>query len=257
MLALLSPSKTLDFEPVTLPVVPSQPEFLEETQELVDRMREIRPSGLKKLMGISDKLATLNAERYRAFSFPFTADNAKPALFAFKGDVYEPLTLANYSEEDIRYADAHLRILSGLYGLLRPLDLIQPYRLEMGIPLKNARGRDLYAFWGLKITQAINAALKPHPEPIVINLASQEYFRAVQPERLEGTLLNIVFLDQKGTAEPKIVGLYAKQARGMMADFIVRHRIESIEGLKAFNAQNYRFNPARSDEGALVFLRRH
>lgn len=257
MLALLSPSKTLDFEPVSLPVPPSQPDFLEETQALVDQMRGIPPSGLKQLMGISDKLAELNAERYKAFSFPFTTENAKPALFAFKGDVYEPLTLANYSAEDIRYADEHLRILSGLYGLLRPLDLIQPYRLEMGIPLKNARGRDLYAFWGLKITQAINAALKSHPERIVLNLASQEYFKAVQPAHLEGTLMDIAFLDQKGTAEPKIVGLYAKQARGMMADFIVRHRIESIEGLKAFNAQNYRFNPARSDEATLVFQRRH
>lgn len=257
MIVLLSPSKTLDMSPVEPPLPVSQPTFLEDSRVLIDQLKDISEPELQKLMGISPKLAALNHERFNGFQFPFTPRNAKPAIYAFKGDVYEPLTLGSYSADDLAYANDHLRILSGLYGLLRPLDLMQPYRLEMGTGLRNARGKDLYGFWGVKITQAINDALTPHKDHLVINLASQEYFKAVQPSRLEGTLLTITFLDQKGVSEPKVVGLYAKQARGLMADFIVRQRIATIEGLKLFNDNNYRFNPALSDDATLVFLRRH
>jgi cytoplasmic iron level regulating protein YaaA (DUF328/UPF0246 family) len=257
MLALLSPSKTLDMTPASAPLPASQPDFLNDSEALVAQLREVPVEGLRKLMGISESLATLNHERYRQFSQPFTLENAKPAILAFKGDVYEPLTIGTWSTEDFAYANAHLRILSGLYGLLRPLDLMQPYRLEMGIGLKNTRGKDLYAFWGRSITEAINAALAGQKQPILLNLASQEYFKAVQPSYLQGTLINVCFLDQKGTAEPKVVGLYAKQARGLMADFLVRQRVETIEALKAFNDNNYRFNPALSDDTTVTFLRRH
>jgi cytoplasmic iron level regulating protein YaaA (DUF328/UPF0246 family) len=257
MIVLLSPSKTLDMSAIELPLPVSQPAFLEDSRVLIEQLKDVSEPDLQKLMGISPKLAALNHERFNGFQFPFTPQNAKPAIFAFKGDVYEPLTLGSYSADDLAYANAHLRILSGLYGLLRPLDLMQPYRLEMGMGLRNARGKDLYGFWGLKITQAINEALSIHSDHLIINLASQEYFKAVQPARLEGTLLTINFLDQKGTTEPKIVGLYAKQARGMMADFIVRQRITTIDGLKLFNGNNYRFNPALSDDATLAFLRRH
>ena len=257
MLAVLSPSKTLDFKPISPPGALTQPAFLKDTKALVAQMKDITPARLKKLMEISDKLAQLNAERFRSFHFPFTEENAKPALYAFKGDVYAPLTLDEYSKKDVAFANEHLRILSGLYGLLKPLDLIQPYRLEMGIPLKNKRGKDLYAFWGARITDAINAALKSHSQPILLNLASQEYFKAVQPAQLQGQVVQVNFLDQKGTSAPKIIGLFAKKARGMMADFIVRGHIDRLEGVKAFKAEGYRFTPALSDEESITFLRRH
>lgn len=257
MLALLSPSKTLDMSTVNVPLPVGQPEFLTHSESLVSELRAVSVEGLKKLMDISEALATLNYERYQQFHLPFTSKNAKPAILAFKGDVYEPLTLEAWTTDDFAYANMRLRILSGLYGLLKPLDLMQPYRLEMGTTFKNTRGKDLYAFWGRAITDAINAALSAQKDPLLLNLASQEYFKAVQPQHLQGRLFHVSFLDQKGTAAPKVIGLYAKQARGMMADFIIRERVETLEQITQFNAQGYRFMPDLSDNETVAFLRRH
>ena len=257
MLVLLSPSKTLDETPVTLPIMMGQPDFLDDSALLIEQLRGFSVRELMQLMGISDKLAELNVARYQSFSAPFHVGNAKAALFMFKGDVYEPLSLDSYSREDLDYANAHLRILSGLYGLLRPLDLMQPYRLEMGTRLKNLRGKDLYAFWGMKVTQAINDVITTHSSRLVVNLASQEYFKVVKPAVLSAPLVDITFLDQKGSAAPKTLGLYAKQARGMMADFIIRQRVDSPEGLKDFSSGNYHFDASRSDAQTLTFLRHH
>lgn len=262
MLVLLSPSKTLDEAPFTPPLPVTQPAFLSESQILIDTLKKISLEKLKKLMSISDKLAELNYQRFQHFHTPFTLSNAKPALYCFKGDVYEPLTLSEYQPDDVAFANAHLRILSGLYGVLRPLDLIQPYRLEMGIGLQTPRGRDLYAFWGERVTMAINHVLLddlrlPESQRLVVNLASQEYAKAVKPELVQGTWIDVRFLDQKGGAAPKVLGLYAKQARGMMADFIVRQRVEHLDGLKSFCAQNYQYVAKLSSEKTLTFLRHH
>jgi cytoplasmic iron level regulating protein YaaA (DUF328/UPF0246 family) len=257
MLVLLSPSKTLDMTPVSVPLPVSEPELLHDCQELLVHLQALSAGDLASLMHVSVKLAALNHERYQQFAFPFTPTNAKPAFFAFKGDVYEPLPLECYTAQDVAYANQHVRILSGLYGLLRPLDLMQPYRLEMGTPLRTGRGKDLYAFWGDRITQAINRSMRDQPHRLVVNLASQEYFKAVRPAQLEGRLIHVQFLDQKGNGAPKVVGLYAKQARGMMTDFIIQNRIESVEGIQTFCRHGYQFNAALSTDHTLSFTRIH
>ena len=197
MLILISPAKTLDYQSPLATMRYTQPELLEHSQELIGIARQLSAPQIAKLMGISDKLADLNATRFHDWQPDFTPDNARQAILAFKGDVYTGLQAETFSEADFDFAQQHLRMLSGLYGVLRPLDLMQPYRLEMGIKLENARGKDLYHYWGDVITDKLNQALKAQGDDIVVNLASDEYFRSVKAKRLEGQLIKPVFLDEK------------------------------------------------------------
>lgn len=253
MLLVLSPSKTLDYEtPIDAPH--TQPSMLAESEKLIKELRKFDEKKLGKLMDISPKLSALNVQRYRDFKTPFSTKNARQAILAFKGDVYDGIEVEKYSKNDFEFAQDHVRILSGLYGLLRPLDLMQPYRLEMGTTLKNAKGKDLYAFWGDSITQAINKELQAHKTKILLNLASEEYFKAVRPTLFEGSLLNIAFKErQKGGL--KIIGLFAKKARGHMANWVIRNRIDDVAALRQFSHEGYRFEKALSSEEYWVFAR--
>jgi cytoplasmic iron level regulating protein YaaA (DUF328/UPF0246 family) len=254
MLITLSPSKGQDFETAGLTKKNSSPADLKESELLIKELRKIKSKQLQALMDVSENIAKLNVDRYKTFTTPFTAKNAKQAIFAFKGDVYSGLDLDKFTEDDYAYAQDHLRILSGLYGCLRPLDLIQPYRLEMKTRLKNDRGENLYQFWGDRITKSINKELKKQKEPVLVNLASNEYFKSVKPKLLEGRLLNINFKETKD-GKTRVVAIFAKRARGMMADFIIRNRIERPEDLKKFNADGYRFNKSLSDDRQMTFDR--
>jgi cytoplasmic iron level regulating protein YaaA (DUF328/UPF0246 family) len=254
MLITLSPSKGQDFETAGLTKKNSSPADLKESELLIKELRKIKSKQLQALMDVSENIAKLNVDRYKTFTTPFTAKNAKQAIFAFKGDVYSGLDLDKFTEDDYAYAQDHLRILSGLYGCLRPLDLIQPYRLEMKTRLKNDRGENLYQFWGDRITKSINKELKKQKEPVLVNLASNEYFKSVKPKLLEGRLLNINFKETKD-GKTRVVAIFAKRARGMMADFIIRNRIERPEDLKKFNADGYRFNKSLSDDRQWTFDR--
>ena len=254
MILLLSPSKTLDFTTASPVETYSQPEMLKESAILIKELCTYSPKKIAKLMGISDKLAQLNADRYQAFKTPFTPANAKQALAAFKGDVYAPMNIASYSKADFDFAQDHVRILSGLYGLLKPLDLIQPYRLEMGTTLPNKRGKNLYDFWGKSITDAVNNTIENHKNKIVINLASVEYFHSIKPNTLQAPLLNITF-KEKHKGGLKIIGLFAKKARGMMADFVIKNRIDAVKDIMQFNQSGYSFEKSLSDEQEWVFVR--
>jgi len=255
MIVTLSPSKGQDFDrPMpTLPEV-TTPVFLDESLKLVKILRRYSPEEIQALMGVSPRIAELNARRFQAFSVPFTPENARPALFAFRGDVYRGIRVEEYDREDLLFAQRHLRILSGLYGCLRPLDLIQPYRLEMKTRLKNPRGDNLYRFWGERITRCLNEALAAEKEPVLVNLASNEYFKAVKPKLLEGRLLQIDFKEVKN-GKARTIAVFAKRARGMMADYIVRNRIEQVEAIQAFDREGYRFSAGDSDETRWTFVR--
>jgi len=254
MIAVISPAKTLDYETPPVTQTYSQPAFLEDSRILVEQLKTMSPEDLSSLMRISDQLGVLNANRYQTWQTPFTPENAKQAVLAFKGDVYVGLEAETFSEEDFQFAQEHLRILSGLYGLLRPLDLVQPYRLEMGTPLNNERGANLYSFWGDKLTEALNEELARQEEPVLVNLASNEYFKAVKPKKLQGRLITPQFLDLKG-GKYKVVSFWAKKARGMMSAYIIRNRITQAEALKDFTQGGYRFNPELSKESEWVFTR--
>lgn len=258
MIFVLSPAKALDY---TSPLGTSrftQPAYLDEAAELIARLRELSHAEVARLMDLSDPLAALNVARYADWSRPFTPDNARPAVLAFNGDVYAGFEARSLSGEDLDYAQRHLRILSGLYGLLRPLDLMQPYRLEMGTRFANARGKDLYAFWGTTQTDALNRLLADEAaagrEAALVNLASEEYFKSVKPARLAGRLLQIGFEDWKG-GRYKTISFHAKRARGLMARHAVTRRVESVEQLKDFNAAGYAFSAEASDENRWVFRR--
>lgn len=254
MLITLSPSKGQDFEEASLSKKYSKPVDLKDSELLIKELRKIKSKKLQEMMAISENIATLNVERFKIFKTPFTTKNAKQAIFAFKGDVYGGFDLESFNDDDYAYAQDHLRILSGLYGCLRPLDLIQPYRLEMKTKLKNDRGDNLYQFWGEHITDSINKELKKQKEPVLINLASNEYFKSIKPKLLEGRLLNINFKETKA-GKTRIVAIFAKRARGMMADYIIRNRIERAEDLKQFKLAGYQFDEALSDEKQWTFER--
>jgi cytoplasmic iron level regulating protein YaaA (DUF328/UPF0246 family) len=254
MLAVLSPAKSLDFESPSATRKFSQPQFLDESADLIKKLRGYSPQALSQLMGISDKLAHLNADRYASWQPRFSQDNAKAAALAFAGDVYNGLKAPEFSERDFTWAQKRLRILSGLHGLLRPLDLIQPYRLEMGTSLKNRRGKDLYQFWGDRVTDALNEALAEVGGRHLINLASNEYFSVVQPERLNAQVVNVQFKDLKD-GKYRFMSFYGKQARGAMAAFMVRERVKTLKGLRAFDGGGYYFSEAQSQEYDWVFLR--
>jgi cytoplasmic iron level regulating protein YaaA (DUF328/UPF0246 family) len=254
MLLVISPAKTLDYETPLATSRFTQPAFIEHSKALVAVLRDYAPSQLSELMGISDKLAGLNAARFGSWSPTFTPDNARPAILAFKGDVYTGLQAEDFSEADFDYAQQHLRMLSGLYGLLRPLDLMQPYRLEMGTALANPRGKDLYAFWGERISQWLNTALAEQGDEVLVNLASKEYFSAVKKSALAARIIDCEFRDQKN-GEYKIISFHAKKARGLMARYVVTQRIDHPDGLKGFDEAGYRYSAERSSTDNLVFLR--
>ncbi len=254
MLITLSPSKGQDFDTPGLSKTYSEPEALKDSALLIRELRRIKPDDIQALMSVSENIARLTADRYRSFKTPFTPGNAKQAIFAFKGDVYSGIDIEKYREADFKYAQDHLRILSGLYGCLRPLDLIQPYRLEMKTKLQNARGDNLYQFWGDSITEQLNKALEKQKQPVLINLASNEYFKSVKPKKLKGRLLNIGFKETKD-GKTRVVAIFAKRARGMMADYILRNRIEKPEDIKQFNQGGYRFSKQLSDDGQWTFER--
>lgn len=254
MIITLSPSKGQDFETASLSSKHTKPADLKDSELLIKELRKIKSKKLQEMMAISENIATLNVDRYKTFTTPFTTKNAKQAIFAFKGDVYGGLELESFNEDDYAYAQDHLRILSGLYGCLRPMDLIQPYRLEMKTRLKNDRGENLYQFWGDRITKSINKELKKQKEPVLVNLASNEYFKSVKPKLLDGRLLNISFKETK-EGKTRVVAVFAKRARGMMTDYIIRNRVERPEDLKKFKAGGYKFNKVLSDDKQWTFER--
>jgi len=254
MLMMISPAKKLDMETPAPVTAFTEPGFLNASQELVNNLRMMSAEELGGLMKISPKLAELNARRYRYWHTPFTPENAKQSLFAFKGDVYAALDADSLSESDVDFAQEHLCILSGLYGLLRPLDLMQAYRLEMGTRLSNARGRDLYTFWGSAITDALNQALDKQADNTLINLASGEYAKAIQFNNIRGRVINVQFKEQKGDGY-KIIGIHAKKARGLMSRFVIQNRIDAPEDIKQFNQADYRYRPDMSTDSDWVFAR--
>lgn len=234
MISLISPAKTLDLTSTDVAIF-TTPDFQKETFELVSIMKKKSSDDIRKLMGVSENIASLNEKRYREFKKTFDPNNAKQAMLAFKGDVYTKIDVDNYSKEDFEFAQAHLRILSGLYGLLKPLDLIQPYRLEMGIKLENNKGKNLYEFWSSRIAKAINEVAKGEP---IVNLASQEYFKAVDQSVLKSKVVSPVFQEYKN-GRYQVIGIFAKQARGLMTDYIIKNRIKDPEQLKTFNEEGY------------------
>jgi cytoplasmic iron level regulating protein YaaA (DUF328/UPF0246 family) len=254
MLFVLSPAKSLDFSPAAPDIPATRPEaFAKETAELVAAARRLTSTDLSRLMDISDKLADLNHQRFQAFDLANDEEGLQ-AAFAFDGDVYDGLQARALDAEALDWAQARLRILSGLYGLLRPLDRIQPYRLEMGARLRTPRGATLYDFWGDRIAKALNAAARDHPDPTLVNLASLEYFGAVDARALKLPVLTIRFLEES-EGEARIVSFWAKRARGMMARWAIDRRIEQVEGLKRFEGGGYRFDAEASGPGEWTFVR--
>lgn len=254
MLIVLSPAKSLDYETAPSTDLYTQPAFIERSAQLIVQLRTLAPAQLASLMHISDPLAALNAARYASWSPQFSTDNAKQALLAFNGDVYAGLHAASLNATQLAYAQAHIRILSGLYGVLRPLDLMQPYRLEMGTRLPNLAGPDLYAFWGDAITDALNQAVIGQRSKTLVNLASAEYFKAVRAKVLHMPVVTPVFQDWSA-GKYKIISFYAKRARGLMARYAALHGIETPEQLKAFDLDGYAYAPEVSDDKAWVFRR--
>lgn len=253
MLMIISPAKTLDYDSPLATQTHTQPEFLDDACELIDQLKTLEPHQVSNLMSISEKLGQLNADRFQSWHTPFTQDNARQAVLAFKGDVYTGLEAESFNEDDFAFAQKHLRILSGLYGLLKPLDLMQPYRLEMGTKFENRRGKDLYEFWGRKLTDALNQLLA-NDDKVLVNLASNEYFKSVQKKHLDARLITPQFKDWKN-GQYKMISFYAKKARGLMCRFAIENRITQASDLKGFNLEGYVFSEEQSDENNWVFLR--
>lgn len=254
MLVVVSPAKNLDYDTPPVTDTFTQPDMLDDAQTLMEVCRTLTPADISGLMKISDKLALLNAERYATWSQPFTTDNAKQAVLAFNGDVYAGLQAETFTQKDFEFAQKHMRILSGLYGLLRPLDLMQPYRLEMGTRLSNPGGKDLYSFWANRITDKVNEAMEAQGDNVLVNLASNEYFKSVKSDQLNGVVVTPVFKDWKN-GEYKIISFYAKKARGMMARFIIENQLTEVAQLREFNTDGYRFDEQSSKGNELVFNR--
>ncbi|OHC75390.1 MAG: hypothetical protein A3H24_06045 [Rhodoferax sp. RIFCSPLOWO2_12_FULL_60_11] len=254
MLFLLSPAKSLDFENPAAPVPHTQPLFIPQAAELIDILKKKSPRQIASLMSLSDALAGLNVARYQAWVPKFSAKNAKQAVLAFNGDVYEGLDAKSLPVDDLKWLQDHVCILSGLYGVLRPLDYMQPYRLEMSTKLANLQGKDLYQFWGAQISDYLNTRLHKNAAPVVVNLASQEYFRAVDRKALQARVLECVFQECRG-GQYKVISFYAKRARGLMARFAAEHRLSKPKQLESFDAEGYAFDAAASEPDRLVFRR--
>ncbi len=255
MLIVISPAKTLDFETPPTTKTYSQPRFLTQSKQLIDTLRQLSAADIASLMKLSDKLAGLNVARYESWSTPFDLKNAKQAVLAFKGDVYTGLEAETLDEKQLVYAQQHLRILSGLYGVLKPLDLIQPYRLEMGTKLENAEGKDLYAFWGSDIRESLESD-EAMQDKVLINLASNEYFKAVEAKKLTARVITPVFKDWKN-GQYKIISFYAKKARGMMSRYIIEHQLQDPDRIKDFDVDGYRYSADMSKKDEWVFIRDH
>ena len=254
MFFVLSPAKNLnEHDPAPVSEF-TQPDLLDEAEILMGELRRLSPQQIAELMHVSDKIALLNAERNTAWHTPFTPDNAKQAVFMFNGDVYEGIDAPSLAPENIQYLQQHVRLLSGLYGLLRPLDLMQPYRLEMGTAFANSRGKNLYEFWGGRITDLLNQTLAAAGSDVLVNLASQEYFKSVDTKKLNARLITPVFKDGKN-GQYKVISFYAKRARGLMVRYAAEHNITEPEALQGFDYEGYAFNPAASSDKEWVFLR--
>ena len=254
MLALVSPAKTLDYESALPTDTYTLPRLLEHSQELIDVSRKLTAADLSSLMSVSEKIAKLNVERFNDWQSELNFSNSRQALFAFKGDVYTGLDAYNLNEQHIEFAQNHLRMLSGLYGLLRPLDLMMPYRLEMGTKLQNPRGHNLYQFWGDRITSLINDDLEQANSELLVNIASDEYYKSVIERKIKAEIIKPVFLDQKN-GKYKVISFYAKKARGLMARYIIENQLNKAEDLKSFNTDGYYFDAESSLKGELVFKR--
>ncbi|KUI98532.1 peroxide stress protein YaaA [Vibrio sp. MEBiC08052] len=254
MLIVVSPAKTLDYESPLKTDKHTLPELLDHSEVLIDVCRQLNPADIASLMKVSDKIAGLNVARFAEWNKQFSFENARQAILAFKGDVYTGLEAESLSDGDLDYAQLHLRMLSGLYGLLKPLDLMQPYRLEMGTKLSNPRGNNLYQFWGDVITDKLNEAIQEQGDNILVNLASNEYFKAVHVKGLDAQVITPVFKDCKN-GQYKVISFYAKKARGMMARYIVENRISSVEKLLEFDVAGYRYDAGESTATELVFKR--
>ena len=254
MLTVLSPAKTLDYESPSITDQTSTPQFMDQSALLVDDARALAPDDIRSLMGVSEAIASLNHERFMNWAPESTTANAKQAILAFKGDVYTGLEAETMSTNDLEFAQVHLRILSGLYGLLRPLDLMQPYRLEMGLKFSNQRGKNLYEFWGERITDAINADLASAGTETLVNLASNEYFKAVKIKSLNADIITPQFKDLKN-GQYKMISFFAKKARGVMARYIIDNQLTDPEQLKSFTGSGYYFSAEQSSGNNLVFLR--
>jgi cytoplasmic iron level regulating protein YaaA (DUF328/UPF0246 family) len=255
MLFFLSPAKSLDYKTPPHVATHTQPAYLKDSEALIKKLRKLSPADISNLMDLSDPLALLNFNRYADWSLPFTPENAKQAVLAFDGDVYDGLAAKTLSADDLDFAQQRVRILSGLYGILKPLDLMQPYRLEMGTKFANKAGKDLYAFWGERLLDSINAELAEMSRPVAVNLASEEYFKAAVGRKIKGQLIQPVFEDWKN-GKYKIISFYAKRARGLMTRYAVVNRLTEPEGLKDFDSDGYAFAPEASDEKSWVFRRR-
>jgi cytoplasmic iron level regulating protein YaaA (DUF328/UPF0246 family) len=254
VLTVISPAKTLDYETPAITRQATQPAFLSRAGELIEDARHLTPGDIQRLMGVSESIANLNHERFMNWHPEFSPQNAKQALLAFKGDVYTGLAAETLDAKGLKFAQKHLRILSGLYGLLRPLDLMQPYRLEMGLRFNNRVGKNLYEFWGNDISDAVQADLKKSGSPLLINLASNEYFKSVNAKTLDAEIITPVFKDLK-QGKYKMISFFAKKARGLMARFIIDRQLNNPEGLKEFDAEGYYFSKTLSTASELVFLR--
>lgn len=253
MMLLISPSKTLDFKGRPYPHY-TLPVLLAQSRLLIDKLKKLNPAQVGELMGISEKLALLNWQRYQDFATPLTLNNARQSLLAFKGDVYSGLAAETFSAADLAYAQDHIRILSGLYGILRPLDLMQPYRLEMGTKFGAGRARNLYEFWGNRLTAAINSDLQQERQPLLVNLASDEYFKGIRPKNIRGPILKIAFKENK-SGTYRVIGIHAKRARGLMVNYIIMNRLENRDDLQSFNCEGYAFKAGLSTDREMVFGR--
>lgn len=254
MLMVISPAKTLDFETPPVTKVSSEPEFIPQSKQLVKQLKSMSPEDISELMGISAKLGDLNHQRYMNWRPPFTDKNAKQAVLAFKGDVYTGLDAENLNAKELKFAQKHLRILSGLYGVLKPLDLIQPYRLEMGTKLENKKGANLYEFWGEQLTDNINTQLKKTKSQFLLNLASNEYFKSLDKGAINAEIITPVFKDLKN-GKYKIISFYAKKARGLMSAYVIKNAITDVEQIKKFKTEGYKFNKGMSTAQEWVFTR--
>jgi cytoplasmic iron level regulating protein YaaA (DUF328/UPF0246 family) len=254
MLMVISPAKKLDVETKSTVKKSTQPLLLSEAQQLIDELKRLAPQDVSSLMHISDKLGVLNYDRYQEWQLPFTSENAKQAIFVFKGDVYVGLDAESFSQGELEFAQQHLSILSGLYGILRPLDLMQAYRLEMGTRFENTGGKNLYSFWGDKITQQLNKQLKKNKTQTLVNLASTEYFKSVDVSSLDATVITPIFKDQKKGVY-KIISFYAKKARGLMAAYAIKNNITNAKDLKRFTVDGYRYQTDQSSDREWVFTR--
>jgi cytoplasmic iron level regulating protein YaaA (DUF328/UPF0246 family) len=255
MLFLLSPAKSLDYAPPAPEVPHTLPQFVPQSKALIEVLRQKSPQQIAELMDLSDALSALNVARYQAWRPKFTEKNAKQAILAFDGDVYEGLDAQTLTSKELDWAQKHVAILSGLYGVLRPLDWMQPYRLEMGTALATDKGSNLYKFWGAQIADYLNAQLAQDKTPVIINLASQEYFKSVDRKVLKARVIECVFEDFKG-GQYKIISFNAKRARGLMARFAIQNKISHPDGLLGFDAESYAYAPAVSEPERLVFRRK-